>query len=141
MFVNFSNHPSEFWDDLQRQAAMRWGNIVDVPFPIVRPEADESEVWSLAADSVDRILEHDPDAVMCQGEFTLCFAVVKLLKKHGVVTVAACTRRTVKETRDSNGVYKKESIFQFERFREYCKENITDLDEEGGTYDEFYVRV
>lgn len=119
MFVNFSNHPSEFWDDLQRQAAMKWGNIVDVPFPIVEPEADEAEILSLAAHSVDRILAYAPDVVMCQGEFTLCFAVVKLLKEQGVVAVAACTRRTVKESRNSNGVYKKESVFQFERFREY----------------------
>lgn len=119
MFINFSNHPSEFWDDFQRQDAMKWGNIVDVPFPIVKPEADESELLLLATDCADRILAYNPDAVMCQGEFTLCFAVVKLLKKQGVVTVAACTRRTVKETMDSNGLSKKESIFQFERFREY----------------------
>lgn len=122
MFVNFSNHPSEFWDDLQRQAAIQWGNIVDVPFPIVKPEADESDVLSLAVQSVDKILEHKPNAVMCQGEFTLCFAVVKLLQKQGVIAVAACTKRVIKESKDSNGVYKKESVFQFERFREYCRE-------------------
>ena len=35
MFLNFSNHPSDRWNKAQRQAAERYGEIRDVPFPDV----------------------------------------------------------------------------------------------------------
>ena len=119
MFINFSNHPSEQWDENQKRAAMKWNEIVDIPFPAVEPDADETEIASVAEDMVDVVLSYKPDVVMCQGEFTLCFAVVKLLKERGILTVAACTERKVREIMDSDGSCKKESLFQFERFREY----------------------
>lgn len=119
MFINFSNHPSEWWDENQKKAALKWNEIVNVPFPTVKPDADETEIASVAEDMVDVILSYNPDVVMCQGEFTLCFAVVKLLKERGILTVAACAERNVREIVDSAGNCKKETVFRFERFREY----------------------
>lgn len=114
-FVNFSNHITENWSSDQVEEAEKYGKIVYVPFPNVSPLCDENEVSKLANEYVERILETDPRAVMCQGEFTLCFKVVSLLKKKGIKVFAACSERKVVE--EANG--KKTALFVFERFREY----------------------
>lgn len=47
IFVNFSNHPSENWSNEQISAAkciVSGGSIVDIAFPQVSGEADESEI-------------------------------------------------------------------------------------------------
>ena len=39
MFINFSNHASTRWGVPQKQAAKKYGEIVDMQFPNVDPEA------------------------------------------------------------------------------------------------------
>lgn len=114
-FVNFSNHITENWSSEQVEEAEKYGEIVYVPFPNVSPLCDEDEVSKLANEYVKRILETNPRAVMCQGEFTLCFKVVNLLKQKGIKVFAGCSERKVVE--EANG--KKTAQFVFERFREY----------------------
>ena len=48
MFINFSNHASTRWGVPQKQAAKKYGEIVDVQFPNVNPEATSEEVHELA---------------------------------------------------------------------------------------------
>lgn len=114
MFVNFSNHPSANWSDEQMTAAHQYGEIVDVSFPLVPPDADENEILMLADEQCSRILELDPEIVMCQGEFTLAYVVVRRLKAHGVRVVAACSDRVVEEHGNQ-----KTSRFCFVRFRDF----------------------
>ncbi len=118
MFVNFSNHPKDSWGDSQKAAAMRWGEIADVPFPPVPADADETVITKMADEAVENILRCHPDAVMCQGEFTLAFAVISRLREKRILTVAACAERVVEE-RLVNGKYEKRVMFEFVRFREY----------------------
>lgn len=130
MFINFSNHPSKAWDEEQRKAAEVFGPIVDVPFPAVDPSLDEKAILNLAKDSIKRINEHTTgnDVVMVQGEFTLTYAVIKLLKKTKIIkllkktkikVVSACSERKVQELVDSDGNTTRQSVFTFVRFREY----------------------
>ncbi len=114
MFVNFSNHPSELWKDDQIAAAKEYGDIIDVPFPNVLPEFSEDDITRLADESVEKILSLKPKCVLCQGEFTLAFAVIKRLLAAGITTVAACTQRNVTIVGDV-----KMSEFKFSRFRKY----------------------
>ena len=81
MFINFTNHPSANWDPKQKKEAQTYGEIQDVPFPIVPPAASQAEVHQIARDCAEKILSYHPDAVLCQGEFTLAFQVITLLKK------------------------------------------------------------
>lgn len=113
-FVNFTNHPSDKWEAEQRRCALEYGEIVDLPFPAVEAEADEDVIKEMAEFYVRKILDLDPCAVLCQGEFSLAFQVTALLKAQGVTVLAACSRREVK-------VYgnKKEATFKFVRFRKY----------------------
>ena len=113
-FVNFSNHPSAAWSIEQLTAACEYGNIVDLQFPSVDPGLDKDDVMTLARACVDEIEALNPVCVLCQGEFTLCFDIVNLLKKQGVKVVAATSERNVEFDGDT-----KKIRFTFNRFREY----------------------
>lgn len=120
MFVNFSNHPVKNWNETQITAAGNYGEIREIPFPVVPPMATEEEVKKLAVENAEKILQFRPDAVMCQGEFTLTFAVVSILKKHGITCVSACSDRRTVEIIQEDGTSIKESVFSFYGFRQYC---------------------
>lgn len=68
---------------------------------------------------MDEILSFTPDAVMCQGEFTLTYSVVKKLKEKGIRVLAACSRRSVIMKPAGNGGFSKIVDFEFVQFREY----------------------
>lgn len=113
-FVNFTNHPSENWNADQKHAALKYGSIVDIMFPQVDPKATEADIKALAEKYVSEILKLRPEAVLCQGEFNLCYVVINMLKAEGVTVVAACSNRVVKDTPEG-----KISKFVFVQFREY----------------------
>ena len=117
-FVNFSNHPLSGWNSEQIKAAEEYGEIVDLAFPSVEPDLSEEEVLLRAEESVEKILSLEPEIVLCQGEFTLAFAVVSKLLKRGIRVVAACSKRVVSEEKTDEGI-KKTAVFVFARFREY----------------------
>lgn len=118
LLINYSNHPYRTWSDSQKKSAEQYGRVVDVPFPQVPPDADEDGIRELAGNAVAdiaRAAEGHPVTVHIMGEMTLVFAVVSRLKEAGVRCIASTTVRNavVRE----NGV--KETVFVFERFREY----------------------
>lgn len=121
IFINFSNHPSENWEDIQKKQALRYGNILDVPFPNVEENLTEQEVKNLAEKYIEEILNRHPAAVMVQGEFTLTFYVVSKLLERGIKCFAACTKRLTEEEKMPDGSIVKKSRFHFEGFREYQK--------------------
>ena len=114
IFINFTNHPSAAWQKKQTEAAEKYGEIKDIPFPSVPSKASEEEVSKMAKDYVERILLENLNAVLCQGEFTLAYQVIKLLKDKGIIVVAACSERKVTEENNRKIVE-----FQFEGFRKY----------------------
>ncbi len=119
VFVNFSNHPADRWSKEQRVTAEEFGRVVDEPFPPVLANLDERGVALLADEAVLRIMAHRPAAVLCQGEFTLAFAVVERLKAKGVKVLAASSDRVIETETDEDGETRKVSVFRFIRFRAY----------------------
>ena len=113
-FINFSNHPSAQWGTEQFKKAREFGEVIDLAFPSVSPEADENEIARLAEAFAGKIIGMAPAAVMIQGEFTLAFAVVLRLKQKGIKCLAACSNRLVEEEDNVKLVR-----FDFVRFREY----------------------
>lgn len=117
MFINLTNHPSSLWSEDQLAAAEHFGEVVDIPFPDISPEADEEEINSMAEDYVEKILSYGNDkdiTVHVMGEMTFVYALVMRLKALGITCVASTTERMVKEV---DG--KKISEFKFVQFREY----------------------
>lgn len=119
MFINCSNHRSSLWCEKQLMEAHKYGEIVDISFPAVDPVCDEEEIRVMAENLVDEIIKLKPDVVMCQGEFTLTFAVVVLLKSKGIAVVAACSQRSVVEKINEDGKSERKSVFEFVKFRRY----------------------
>ena len=123
MFINFSNHPSSKWSEKQTtDALILGGEIVDVPFPNVPPNADPNEIMRLAYLAIaqfKRIAGAYPENtfVMIQGEPTLCFAIISRLQiAHSKIrAVAATTERVVIENADGS----KTASFNFVQFRKY----------------------
>lgn len=114
VFVNFTNHPSETWEEKQIEAAHQYGKIVDLPFPNVYPNAGERDIEALGEAYCQKILEWKPEAVLCQGEFSLTFFVVSRLRARGIKVLTACSeRKTVQHGKV------KSSVFVFSGFREY----------------------
>ena len=117
LFINFSNHPSGLWGEEQMNMAQLFGEVVDLPYPQVPPEASVGYIRQLSSECVSRIWKianGRPLTVHIMGEMNLCYAVVNLLKQRGVRCVASTTERRVTE---ADG--KKTSEFRFVQFRDY----------------------
>lgn len=119
MFVNFSNHPSERWSAQQVAAAECYGQIRDIKFPEIDPAMDEAALDQLAQRYSAQIAAEKPAAVLCQGEATFAFRVIRQLTEQGIVVLAACTRRQTQETVCPDGAVLKQSVFVFAGFRRY----------------------
>lgn len=118
-FINHTNHPSNRWSAEQIEAAERFGEILDLPFPAINPHASTEEVRRLVADNLQKILELAPAAVLCQGEFNYTFEMTARLKSFGVKVLAATSERVFTEEIQPDGSTRQISTFRFVRFREY----------------------
>ena len=113
MLLNLSNHPSTSWTEPQLTAA--GSKVIDMPFPQVDPDGDETYIEQLAQEYCDKIVKmKDIETVHLMGEMNFTFALVNKLKNNGFRCVASTTKR---ETVEENGI--KISKFNFVRFREY----------------------
>lgn len=128
-FLNLTIHAHAGWSDTQRSAAEAYAAaltrdpaaakvaIVDFPFPVVDPDADDRQVDTLA----DRLFAELTTAyaperlvVHVMGEMTLTCALVARLQGLGIPVVASTTERMV--TRDGDETTRR---FAFRRFRAY----------------------
>ena len=133
MLLNLSNHPSAQWPEKQKNRAnQQFGEIADLPFPVIDPEIDENKIVNLAHKYAEKCLQQFNipvkqqfnipvkqqlrNAVHIMGELTFCFALVNILQKKGIKCIASTTKRNVVQ----NGLTKT-SGFSFVRFREYQK--------------------
>jgi hypothetical protein len=115
IFLNISNHPSSGWSEAQTGAALALAErIEDITFPNVPPAASLAEVEQMALDLSVEVPVETTHALV-QGEFTLCFEVVRRLQARGIKCLAATTERQVEIAPDGA----KTSTFKFVQFREF----------------------
>ncbi len=120
MLINISNHPHKGWQSAQRKAAEIYGNVIDIPFPNVPPQASTTEVEVMTARYLNHILnvmkqgEKLPMAVHLMGEMTFTYALTHKLRAQGIPCVASTTERVVTMDGDS-----KKTTFKFIQFRPY----------------------
>lgn len=118
ILINLSNHPYATWSTQQKQAALLYGEVKEIPFPVIDAQADEKSIESLACYYLEKIktFGHPYSTVVhIMGEFNFTFALVKKLKEEGYTCIASTSKRI--STPVSDG--KKIVSFQFERFRCY----------------------
>ena len=121
MLINCSNHPVSSWDEKQKTAAKKYGQLYDLPFPVIDPNAETDAVALLAEQyetKIRKMLGEDTTgafAVHIMGELTFCFSLVARLQKAGISCLASTTRRETV----LNGNGSKTSKFEFVQFREY----------------------
>ena len=118
MLINFSNHPSDYWGDKQMEAAKVYGEIKDLTFPAIDPEANNEDLQTIADQYVQKILAEAKNhkiTVHVMGEMTFCFMVVSRLKRMGIESVASTSVRNAEVAIDGRKI----SDFQFVRFRKY----------------------
>lgn len=123
MLINLTNHPISRWNEEQMQKAEAlYGSISDYSFPAVPVEYTAEDVAHLAdkivKEILDRRIEGTRFAVMCQGEFTLTYALVSRFQREGVEVISAVSERIVKEEKVGEEI-RKTAIFKFGGFREY----------------------
>ncbi len=106
LFINLSNHPSKNWNQEQLTEAEKYGKVIDYQFPVVSPYSTEAEINESADKIVAEISAMKPSAVMCQGEYTLCFALVLKLKALGIKVIASCSDRVTVEEQKGNDTMK-----------------------------------
>ncbi len=119
MIINLSNHPSATWDNYQKEAAGKYGQIIDIEFPIIPAQIDEEEVENLANDYAEKVTKYNPEAVMVQGEYSFTYRLVNKLKEFGITCISACSERMTTIEANPDGSCQKTSVFRFVKFREY----------------------
>ncbi len=119
MLLNLSNHPLATWTEEQLQTAkQQYGEVQDLPFPQVSPDATEQDIGQLAQEYLSKIQTiGSPERVTIHlmGELNFTYAMVDLLKAYGYTCVASTTERIVKELTDNQKI----SEFHFVQFRKY----------------------
>ncbi|MFQ6116057.1 MAG: CRISPR-associated protein [bacterium] len=121
MLINLSNHPSDRWSEEQKRAAQVYGEIVDLDFPEIDPDASLNEVEGAVERYVARCMtlleksQQKENAVHIMGEMTFVYQFVKRMSARGVTCLAATTERLVEERKPGE----KYARFRFVQFRPY----------------------
>ncbi|RME32420.1 MAG: TIGR02221 family CRISPR-associated protein, partial [Deltaproteobacteria bacterium] len=90
--LNLSNHPTSSWTVTQMAEAKRlFGEVTDLPFPAVPPDADERALDALVDEYFKKILDINPAAVHVMGEMTFTCRMVQKLKEAGITCLASTT--------------------------------------------------
>lgn len=117
MFINLTNHPSANWSLEQLKAAQGYGDVVDMPFPVIEPTFTKEDILrhvKVYTEMVKGVIEGET-VVHVMGEMTFTHNLVNALKDMGIRCIASTTERKVTYT--SDGV--KQTEFKFVQFREY----------------------
>lgn len=131
MLLNLSNHAAAKWSAAQKQIAeQRFGEVRDMSFPVIDPNADLETITELAHDYVRKCRDIlnaaairnpqsaiEKSAIHVMGEMTFVHQFVKLATAAGLRCVASTTERLAVDHPDGS----KTSEFRFVRFRDYEK--------------------
>lgn len=118
LFINLSNHPSSSWTAEQLAAAEEFGELIDMPFPQVAPDATADDIKTLAEAQVAAIMkqaETHTVTVHVMGEMSLIYRIVRMLSERGIRCVCSTSYRVVKDQGDGRRLVE----FNFNSFRDY----------------------
>lgn len=119
MFINISNHPSATWGENQTNAALKYGEIIDISFPLIDPLLSTQEVIDLAYQYLKKVelivsSSKEESVVHVMGEHLFTFHLVTILLNNGYKVIESASYKDSIMEGD-----KKISIFHFVQFRFY----------------------
>ncbi len=115
MLINLSNHPLHTWSRHQlRTAQAQFGEVVDIPFPVIDPSWSAERILELAREHAALIEDLTAGrktnvSVYVMGEMTFTCTMVRILQGRGYDCLASTTQRAA-----TSG-----AAFQFVAFRRY----------------------
>ena len=121
MLINLSNHPYAQWSEDQKQAAERFGDCTDLPFPSIDSEGGEAYIVRLAEDYMQKVIQiaktkrNEKVTVHLMGEMTFVYALLEKLRQAEIRCIASTTQRMGIDL--GNG--RRDIQFHFVRFRYY----------------------
>lgn len=124
MLINLTNHPYKTWDEKQKLAAQKFGEVIDWDFPVIDPSMSGVKVKQVASEICAHLLDSGKIEqeyirktlwVHIQGEQVFVFQIVTLLLEKGIPCLASTSER--RKINLGNG--KSEQYFQFVQFRTY----------------------
>lgn len=120
ILINLSNHPSDSWESNQIQSANKFGDIIDIPFPEIDPEWDETQIEAFATEYLIKIKDLSEQkavnsVVHLMGEYNFCFSLVSKLKAEGIDVLVSTSQRQSIINEDGTKTIK----FSFVQFRKY----------------------
>ena len=86
MFINITNHPSSDWPIEQLTAAEVYGEVVDVPFPVIMADYSGERIDALVAEYHKKVMD------LCGSRVSQC---VVLLSGEYVFTFRLVDRKSV----------------------------------------------
>ncbi|MDP2660076.1 MAG: hypothetical protein Q8R28_05055 [Dehalococcoidia bacterium] len=120
LFLNWSRHPSRTWGADELAAARALGNVVDVPFPTIRPELTMDQVQDLAADFYRQFLDmgrgYAKLYIHVGGEMSLCLTLFHIHLTYDSASDREKLTFLVSTSRRSRGA--EGGAFEFVQFRE-----------------------
>ena len=119
LFINHTNHSSAQWSPKQKAAAEKYGEILDFSFPDIGADWNEEKILLSVKENARKIIDMNPAAVLCQGEYNYTYLMINYLKQNNIVVLAATSERIVNEIIKADGSTQKISSFQFVKFRQY----------------------
>lgn len=113
MFFNLSNHPSSSLIKEEKEAASKWGDIVDIAFPKNDVLADENEILEIAKNFLKSLKMTPKDAILVVGEYSLAFAIIDELLHQGVTVLTTISNSIVAFRTNENGIQESLSVLYF----------------------------
>lgn len=120
MLINCTNHPYRLWNTRQREAALAYGQVVDLPFPSVEPTCTTAQLQEMTKTFATQIKAMNPDAVLVAGEYSFTFMLVDCLLSDGIQVLCSRSKRITTEVKKEDGTNEKTTIFDFEGFYPYA---------------------
>ena len=119
MFYNLSNHPHVNWGNAQLEAARKWGDIEDVPFPEVNAQLDEQDILRAAQECVKKIKMSIDDAIFVAGEYGAAFPIIDELLNQGKTVLSTISDSKIVYRTADNGTSERIIHFNFLKFIPY----------------------
>ena len=121
MFYNLSNHPHINWGNAQLEAARKWGDIEDVPFPEINAQLDEQDILRAAQECVKKIQMSKHDAILVAGEYGAVFPIIDELLNQGKTVLSTASDGKIAYHTADNGTSERIIHYNFLKFIPYRK--------------------